>query len=87
MPSPQRLFRNFTTAQLDALIASAADRAVNGTFTSLGGGSKSSSIENMSIEDILREVNYEKGIRAGTLGPSKTYQDFTGNRPPNTVNE
>lgn len=41
----------------------------------------------MDLSELLMEANYELGIRGGTLGPSKTYQDFTGNRPPITVND
>jgi len=87
MPSPRRLFRNFTTAQIQQLLDSGFDRALYGTFTSLSGGSKSSGIQNMDLSELLMEANYELGIRGGTLGPSKTYQDFTGNRPPITVND
>lgn len=87
MPSPRRLFRNFTTAQIQQLLTSGFDRALYGAFTSISGGQKTSGIENMDLSELLMEANYELGIRGGTLGPSKTYQDFTGNRPSITVNE
>jgi hypothetical protein len=87
MPSPRRLFRNFTTSQIQQLLDSGFDRALYGTFTSLSGGAKSSGIQNMDLSELLMEANYELGIRGGTLGPTKTYQDFTGNRPSITVNE
>ena len=87
MPSPRRLFRNFTTAQIQQLLTSGFDRALYGTFTSLSGGAKSSGLENMDLGELLMEANYELGIRGGTVGPTKTYQDFTGIRPAITVNE
>lgn len=87
MPSPRRLFRNFTTAQIQQLLDRGFDEALYGRFTSLSGASQSSSIKDMDLGELLMEANYEIGIRGGTLGPSKTYQDFTGNRPPITVNE
>jgi len=87
MPSPRRLFRNFTTAQIQQLLDRGFDEALYGRFTSLSGASQSSSIKDMDLGELLMEANYELGIRGGTIGPSKTYQDFTGNRPPITVNE
>jgi len=87
MPSPRRLFRNFTTAQIQQLLDRGFEEALYGRFTSLSGASQSSSIKDMDLGELLMEANYELGIRGGTLGPSKTYQDFTGNRPPITVNE
>lgn len=87
MPSPRRLFRNFTTAQIQQLLDRGFEEALYGRFTSLSGASQSSSIKDMDLGELLMEANYELGIRGGTIGPSKTYQDFTGNRPPITVNE
>lgn len=87
MPSPRRLFRNFTTAQIQQLLDRGFDEALYGRFTSLSGASQTSSIRDMDLGELLMEANYELGIRGGTIGPSKTYQDFTGNRPPITVNE
>lgn len=87
MPSPRRLFRNFTTEQIQQLLDRGFDEALYGRFTSLSGASQSSSIRDMDLGELLMEANYELGIRGGTLGPTKTYQDFTGNRPSITVNE
>lgn len=65
MPSPRRLFRNATQAQLDALLASALERALSGEFTSLSGAAKSSSKAWMDLQDQIFEINAELDRRNG----------------------
>lgn len=87
MPSPQRLFRGMTLAELQALRATAILRITNGDFTNLSGAGKSSTRKwEMSPQEILDEVNYEIEVITGTRPPSTVYQDFSGLRPmPNTL--
>ena len=74
MPSPQRLFRNFTTDQINQLIASGFDRMLNGSFTSLSGGGKSSSNQQFDLETLLREANAELDERNGTPRAARVEQ-------------
>lgn len=78
MPSPRRLFRNFSTAQIRQLIDRGFDEALYGKFTSLSGAGKSSSIKDMDLETLLFEANYELDIRNETQAPDKIYMDLTG---------
>ena len=78
MPSPSRIFRNATTAELTALRAAAIDRITNGAFTSLSGGGQSSSKQYTDPTVILFEADYELSVRGGTVPPTRTTQDFSG---------
>jgi len=85
MPSPRRIFRHATTAQLQEIIASGIDSAIYGQFTSMSGGGKSHTSKFMDLEDMLFEANFELGCRYGTNPPQKVYQDLTGNCNPNLI--
>ena len=73
-----RIFRNATTAEITAARAAAIERITNGAFTSLSGGGKSSSKQYTDPTVILFEADYETSVRAGTVGPTRTTQDFSG---------
>lgn len=76
--SPRRIYRNLSDAQLLQIRDAALDRIINGSFTNLSGAQKSSTREFVDPQDMLFEAEYEIGSRAGTLAPSRTYQDFSG---------
>ena len=78
MPSPRRIFRNATLAEVQAAHAAALDRVTNGQFTNLSGEGTSSSKAYAKAEDILFEASYELDCRAGTGLPTRTTQDFRG---------
>ena len=78
MASPKRLFKNFTTAQLNAVLASAVTRATSGEFTSLSGAQKSSSKAWMDLQAMLVEINFEIDLRNGVSRPQTVLQDLTG---------
>ena len=78
MPSPQRIFRNVSTPEIEAIIAAAVDRQKNGAFTSLSGGGHSSSKQFADDSNVLLEANYELSVRRGKVGPSRTSADFSG---------
>ena len=77
MPSPQRIFRNATEAEITAARTAAMDRLTNGAFTSLSGGGHSSSRQFTDPSVILFEADYELSVRNGTVGPTHTTQDFS----------
>lgn len=79
--SPQRIFRSASDAQIQAIIDAGIGRAINGAFTNLSGAQKSSTREFMDLEKMLFEAEYEKALRAGTLPPTRLYQDFSGLNP------
>ena len=76
MPSPMRIFKNATSAEITAARAAAMDRLTNGAFTSLSGGGHSSSRQFTDPSVILFEADYELSVRNGTVGPTHTTQDF-----------
>lgn len=85
MPSPQRIFRNASLAEIEAARVAAMDRLTNGAFMSLSGGGHSSSKQYMDPAQILDEVSYELSVRNGTVGPTRTTQDFSRLRVNNTT--
>ena len=88
MPSPMRIFRNATNAEIEAARVAAMDRLTNGAFTALSGNGHSSSRQFMDPATILDEISYELSVRNGTVGPTRTTQDFSRLRVNNTtVNE
>jgi hypothetical protein len=88
MPSPKRIFRTATTAEIEAAYAAALERLTNGAFTSLSGEGHSSSKQFAAPEIIMMEAEYELAIRNETLPPSRTNQDFSKVRVHNsTVSE
>jgi len=76
MPSPMRIFKNATLAEITAARTAAMERLTNGAFTSLSGGGHSSSKQYTDPTVILFEANYELSVRNGTVGPTRTTQDF-----------
>jgi len=78
MPSPQRIFRRFSTLQIQQLIQTGFDSVLNGRFSSVSGSAKSGSLDLLPLETLLFEANYELGIRNGTGLPSKVQMDLTG---------
>jgi len=74
MPSPSRIFRNFTTQQLTDLIAAAASQAIDGWFASLSGGAKSAGIQRMDPAMLLFEANAELDYRNGVRRAQKVEQ-------------
>ncbi len=75
--SPRRIFRNLTDAQLTQLQNAALDRALFGQLESLAGQGHSSTTKfDLSVDDLLFELNYELGVRGlGTPNlPQKVYQ-------------
>ena len=79
--SPRRIFRNFTTAQINQLIASGFDRAIYGQIESLAGQNHSSTIRfDLSLSDLLFEANFELDQRNATTPPQIIYQDYSGLR-------
>jgi hypothetical protein len=62
MPSPQRLYEGYTSAELTTEFAALKLEMTDGTFTSLGGASKSSSIERPPIQERLKALRLEMRI-------------------------
>lgn len=86
--SPRRIFRNFTTAQIQQLIAAGFDRAIYGQIESLAGQNHSSTTRfDLSLSDLFFEANFELGVRGvGAANPPQViYQDFSGLRQNTTV--
>lgn len=77
MPSPQRIYRYVSTPQIEAIIAAATERQLNGAFTNLSGGGHSSSKQYGDDATILFEATYELQVRRGELGPTHTTTDFS----------
>lgn len=76
MASPKGLFRYATTAQLNAMLAAAIDRATNGQFTALSGAQKSSSKEWIDLQQDLLEINAELDKRNGVARVQKVVSDL-----------
>ena len=74
MPGPIRLFKYFTTDQLNAAIAACVQQMSSGAFTSLSGAQKSSSQEWLDLEVRLRALNYEQDIRNNVVRVQKVTQ-------------
>jgi hypothetical protein len=85
MPSPKRIFRNATLAEVQAAHAAALDRVTNGAFTSLSGGGTSSTKQYANDQEILFEASYELDVRNSTVKPTHTTQDFSELREHNTT--
>ena len=85
MPSPKRIFRSATTAEVEAAYAAALERLTNGAFTSLSGEGHSSSKQFADPAMIMMEAEYELAVRNETLPPSRTTQDFAAPRVHNTT--
>lgn len=74
MAGPLRLFKYYTTPELQTLFASLKKRMLTGQITATGGAGKSSSQEYLAIEDSLRAVQLEMDIRSGYQRPQKVEQ-------------
>ena len=86
MPSPKRIFRSFSTEDIEAQRDAAALRLLSGSFTSTSGGGKSSTRAFEAASDVLFEANYELEVRNGTVAPSRTTQDFSQLQEHNVTN-
>lgn len=62
MPSPQRLYAGYTTTELAAVFTALKLEQTNGTFTSLSGAAKSSTIQRIPLEDRLAAYHMEARI-------------------------
>lgn len=62
MPSPQRLYEGYTAEELATEFTALKLEMTDGTFTSLGGASKSSSIQRVPIADRLKALRLEMRI-------------------------
>jgi hypothetical protein len=59
MPSPQRLYEGYTSAELATEFTALKLEMTDGTFTSLGGASKSSTIQRIPLEARLKALRLE----------------------------
>lgn len=59
MPSPQRLYEFYTDEELETEQVALKAEMTNGTFTSLGGAAKSSSIARVPVQERIRSLNLE----------------------------
>lgn len=85
MAGPTRLFKYYTTAELQTLFASLKQRMLTGQITGTGGAAKSSSQEYLDIEESLRAVQYEMDIRGGVKRPQMVVQVLTQYPPSATA--
>ena len=86
MPSPKRIFRSLSTADVEAQRDAALARVLSGSFTSTSGGGKSSTRQFEAASDIVFEATYELAVRNGTAAPSRTTQDFSELQEHNVTN-
>ena len=77
MPSPQRLYRHYSTPDLAAAFVT-AKKELEVCWQSLGGGAKSGTKAVTEAKLRLHEINAEMDFRAGIITAKKVNMDLTG---------
>jgi hypothetical protein len=77
MPSPQRLYRHYSTPDLAAAFAT-AKKELEECWQSVGGGAKSGTKAVTEAKLRLHEINAEMDFRAGIVTTKKVNMDLTG---------
>ena len=77
MPSPQRLYRHYSTPDLADAFAT-AKKELEVCWQSLGGGAKSGTKAVTEAKLRLHEINAEMDFRAGIITAKKVNMDLTG---------